>query len=249
MAKRKQSVTDQTATPFHEEHSISGALDLFINSLQIYKDLFPKLVGVHSIPFIYSIVFALVFALNGKYIFDPTSTDVFHLNPFAIAFWTTHFLISSFVTLPATYILLDNNITLKEALVKGLRNSPRYIFTVVLTLSITFLGIVALVVPGIILLVFFCTTSYVYANEGLFGLKALSRSKEYVKSHFWAVFFNLLILFIINALISWGLDSAVRPLLPSNFKDLGIELQTTLLYPFTDAYLFLLYQDLKKAHG
>jgi hypothetical protein len=63
----------------------------------------------------------------------------------------------------------------------------KYIWTVILQGLLIGLGFICLIVPGVILAVWFSQTRFVFVNENLSGMAALRRSREYVKGYWWQV--------------------------------------------------------------
>lgn len=99
-----------------------------------------------------------------------------------------------------------------------------------------FLGLILLIIPGIILAIWFSLVSYVVVIEKTGPIEALKRSKKLVESHFWAVLGRMaLILFL----------SILATTIFSKFKLVG-GIANFLLSPLWLLMNYLIYKDLAK---
>lgn len=106
-------------------------------------------------------------------------------------------------------------------------------------------GFVLGVVPAIIFAVWFSLSSFTFVVEGQRGLSALLRSKEYVQGKWWGVFWRLVIIFIFWLALSL-IILVVNFVASENIADTVSVAVSVLLWPFILAYLFVLYDALRK---
>ncbi len=107
------------------------------------------------------------------------------------------------------------------------------------TLPVAMIGLMVIgVLIGIPLAVYFAIkfhfSLYAVICEDKRGTKALSRSKELVKGHWWSVFGRVILLLIIYMILSTILRSWAPVLL------------SILFTPFSAIYCYVIYEDLKK---
>lgn len=72
--------------------------------------------------------------------------------------------------------------------------------------ALTFLGGIAFLIPGIVLMVYLIFSQFVLANEGVRGTAALVRSTELVRGKWWATFGRILLLGLAIIVIDIGFD-------------------------------------------
>lgn len=93
-------------------------------------------------------------------------------------------------------------------------------------------GFVFLLLPGLVLLIWFFASQFILYNEPHGGLSAMLRSREYVRGHFWDVSLRLLLL----VLMSWV--AGMVPLIGQ-----------LIFTPFFMIYLYQMYLELKAVKG
>lgn len=119
------------------------------------------------------------------------------------------------------------------------------------------LGILCLIIPGIILAVWYSFIFYILIEENLSGWAAMTQSKNYVSGFWWDVFVKTLVLIALSIGISlvFGLiaipvdlllglavkDAAIREIF-SQFIQNAFSL---LMTPFSLIYYYLIFKDLK----
>lgn len=101
-------------------------------------------------------------------------------------------------------------------------------------------GSLLLIVPGIVFSIWFFFCQYILADEGVGGLRALERSRQLVRGHWWAIFGRCLLLFLVMLTVS--MLTARLPVIgaPLNFAF------SLLLIPFSLSYYYQLYKDLQR---
>jgi hypothetical protein len=128
-------------------------------------------------------------------------------------------------------------LSIKEVLRLAWKKWPAYFLATLLSTFLIILGFILLIVPGIILVVWFFFIPYVVVIEKTGAVQALKRSKKLVEGHFWGVLGRLALIFLISIfvgsiLVKIGLIGPI-----ANF----------LLSPFWMVVGYLIYVDLAKA--
>ncbi|MBP9731961.1 MAG: hypothetical protein KBD29_00675 [Candidatus Magasanikbacteria bacterium] len=110
-------------------------------------------------------------------------------------------------------------------------------------------GLFLFIIPAILLGVWFSLAGFVLISEREKGLRALFKSREYVRGNWWAVFWNFIFLGLVYLFISLGLW--LLGLLPIPDIILGILnfILQILLPSLSAAYVFFVYQNLKAVKG
>lgn len=127
------------------------------------------------------------------------------------------------------------NLTFKESLTASVKKLWPFFIVTFLYYLISVLGLVLLIIPGIIFLVWFGFVQYIVVSGGVQGTKAFSESKKLVKGRFFKVFGRGLV-FTIFILLLQSLVSVV--------PFAGVYL-TSFLAPLFILPSYLLYLDLK----
>ncbi|GAI56590.1 unnamed protein product, partial [marine sediment metagenome] len=99
------------------------------------------------------------------------------------------------------------------------------------------LGFLLFILPGIIFVIWLAFSVYTVICEDKKGFKALSRSRELVKGHWWATAKRIFALMIITFPLSLGAQS---------IPYLGQFAYMILFTPFSIIYSYLIYQNLKE---
>lgn len=200
---------------------------LFKEAWKLFKRRFPVLLMISIIYnlFVLTTNFDLYFKkepLNPEEI-EYTKLFVGNLVLFIASAWSLGAYVSA---------LLDESMSATEALVAGVRLWHSYLWLLFLFTLLTMLGFVALVIPGIILLVRYIFGKFVLLCEGKKGYEALRQSAKYVEGRWFSVFGRILPAWAILALFSFFPQ-------PMNL------IIGTVFYPFFMAYQYILYLSLK----
>jgi len=120
-----------------------------------------------------------------------------------------------------------------------------YLGAAIITGLLTGLGFVLLIIPGIIIAVWFSFASFVVVNENLSPIAALKASRNYVRGKFWAVLGRWALFF----LVTMG-ASVVVNLIGTLFGETGQNVLsmvfTLFLTPFVAVYGVHFYRDVKQ---
>lgn len=131
--------------------------------------------------------------------------------------------------------VVDPAVDMREALAQGWKKTGPIIWFLSIAGFIITGGFLLLIIPGFLFLVWFAFGQYVLAAEDVRGVKALLKSRAYVRGFGGAVFFRLFIVWILSIVI--GIVPVVGPLL------------SILFAPFFMLYLNQIYQQLRGIKG
>jgi hypothetical protein len=96
-------------------------------------------------------------------------------------------------------------------------------------------GFLLLIIPGVISMVWFAFAQFILASEDERGMKALLKSKEYVRGKWFDVFLRLFVIWIMSACV--GMVPVMGPIV------------SLLFFPFVMIFIYLVYLDLKEIKG
>jgi hypothetical protein len=123
-----------------------------------------------------------------------------------------------------------------------------YFWLIILTSFLVFFWSLLFIIPGIIFVVFYSMIEYIFFFEGQRGMKALKRSKELVKGHWWAVAIRLLgfllCAYIFMEIISFPLDLVSQKDSFRNFWDVIVSVITFIFVPIGLLFSYQIYRDL-----
>ena len=103
---------------------------------------------------------------------------------------SVNFLVSLWLGVRLLYAVKDRDtkISIKEALSRGWKRILSYWWISILSGLIVMGGFLLLIVPGIILTIWFALAVYILVSEDRRGMNALFRSKQLVSGYWWGVF-------------------------------------------------------------
>lgn len=255
-----------------------GPLELLEAAFKIFKERFWQLAGISLVPFLMMAVLAvigLVFLGPGLfgYIFSKISPSLGSVSPpptgMIISFFA-YVVIAGLVMLVfqtwkqlafLAEVCSENKIGVKEAYERSKKKILSYWWISFLLFWIVGGGFFFFLIPGIIFQVWFSLTTFVFMVEGLKGMSALLKSREYVRGHWWGVAGRTFIISFVPTI----LVSILAFFVESFFKvaDLGlageilkiiyhltVNLGTTLLLPIiTTIFFYLMYRNLRQIRG
>jgi len=232
--------------PQNSEKKLIGVGELLKKTWRIYKENFWTLIKVAFIPsfLLFLIDFWRIktsypFSFNLKYI-------IFHLFiPFLLSCWLTASLI---------FVIKDRGKRIDFK--KGLKLGAKKIISLFWIYSLFFIiisaGIIFLIIPGIILWVWFCLASYVLIYEDKRGMDALLRSKDLVSGNWWSVFWRIIIISVIYFFIffihflgsNFFITESFFNFISLFFSAFILFIFTLFFFPFYTIYFALIYENL-----
>ena len=216
------------------------------SSSQLFKDAFALVkanltlfVGIALWPMIITYVAVL---------FEPAeNTGVVNTTEWAVYGVLMLLVMISSVLMSAALIMAVNNpaMGVGEAYKAALRFFWSYIGLSILMSLIIMVGFLLLIVPGIILSVWFAFASYILILENAGITDSLRRSREYVRGRWWGVFGRLILVSIVAFAITVA-GAMIFSFIPSEAISGLLETAVSLvLVPFMMAFVYLMYKDVK----
>jgi hypothetical protein len=232
----ESSLSHSGGRPPRRRANLRSIGDLLSDSWNIFKTRFPVLMGLYLLPFFLMLgvmgIFIVVSLLSRSFL----SLDI----KAAIAGGVLIGMIPAMVIMSwgmagFTYAVVDETVGFTEALSKGW--SRLWAFTWVWSLVgfIVTGTLFLLIVPGILLGIWFFFAPFVLAGEDEKGMNALLKSKEYVRGQWFPVFGRMAAV----SSISFGIG-----LIPVVGSLIGV-----IFAPFFLVYTKLVYDDLRAMKG
>lgn len=224
--------------------TLPGIRNLFKRTLAVYKEGLGTFLGIMVISLIPGLLFLvpeIVLEKSGSW-----NTFLF------IIFW----LIAAFIGFWAQVSLIfaikdrEEKIGIGESFRRGWHKIISLVWVGILVGFITMGGYMLLIVPGIIFAIWFTFSTYVLVSEDRRGMNALFRSKQLVAGYWWKVLWRFSViglLIFLFYLALFGIIIIFLSLPLANWVQSAINIIPTLfITPFSFAFGFLLYEDLKK---
>ena len=165
-------------------------------------------------------------------------------------------IVSIWVAVALLYAVYErDHINVSEALKKGGRRFFSYLWISLLSGFVVLGGFILLIIPGIILSIWFSLGLYVLVAEDRRGMNALLRSKQLVQGYWWPVFWRFLAIGLVGVGIM--LPFIIAGFLLENVENLAalglfqvLQGVASLLFSaFTIIFGFLLYENIKQVKG
>lgn len=249
--------TTLTPTPSASNHDAGKLIsisELFSKSLALSKLIFWKVITMTLLPLLAYIPMALIVALfyvtytfSGKLGSVPTIVIYVILGIVAVA----ALIVAVYAYLIAqvgVYLLLkdkDNNPKIWPTFKAAKSQAISFFETNFLTSIFIFLWTLLLVVPGIMMAIYYNFVTMIFIFEGLKNKAAMRRSKELVKGRWWSVFGRLFL---------FGFTIWLVLVLPSIFikekstadqiYSFVVDIISLAITPFSVAYSYHIYKSL-----
>lgn len=134
-----------------------------------------------------------------------------------------------------TIATVDDDLGIREALGMGWERVWRFIWVYSLFGFIVGGGFLLFLIPGMIFLIWFLFSAFVVVAEEEKGMGALLKSKEYVKSNWFAVFLRAFVIWLVS--VGLSVIPVLGPIL------------SLLFIPFMMLFIRLVYDDLRGLKG
>ena len=261
---------EQTTTKENKEKKPQGLVapgQLLKNGWGIYKKRAGELIGIMIIPSLFLMlsmaVLGLLFA--GGVAFSALRAGEVSLESLATSgtVLTTAILVLFFVLLTiitqvwgqvsllCAVSAKEEKIGIKEAFRRGWKKLRSFYWLSALMSLIIFGGFLLLIIPGIVFAIWFALGGLILVNEGVKGMTALLKSREYMRGNIGGVFVRWLIIFLIMIGIVLT-ESAFFEFskTPEWFSAIITNATSLFLFsPLLAIFSFLIYEDLKRVKG
>lgn len=228
--------------------------ELIVQSLAIYKVHFQKLITMSLLPILGYIPMVIVAALFYLQInFGPSLGSLA-----ATIIYIVLGLLAVVVLVVAVYIYLLAQIG-SYILVRDREKNPQvwptfkaarpllvsFFETNLLTSVIIMLGFLLLIVPGIIMLVYYSFVTWIFIMEGLKNKAAMRRSKELVQGNWWAIFWKIFLPTVLVSIILAIPSEFIEPKTTADSVYSAIsDIVSLIIAPFFLIYTYNLYRNL-----
>ncbi|MBX4188002.1 MAG: hypothetical protein KW793_02590 [Candidatus Doudnabacteria bacterium] len=145
----------------------------------------------------------------------------------------------------------QNLMSAQEAITMGKSQIKQYFWTSLLVGIFTVLWTFLLIVPGIIMGVYYSLSTYIVVDKNLSGMDAIRKSKEYLKGMWWQYVFSILGLggalvavYILDLMVQGALYLIIPDIAPYVYGVTSTVIKF-LLVPFPIIYMYLLYERVK----
>lgn len=221
--------------------SLPNAVELFKQSLLIYKQKLGIIMGVMAIPFLITLL---------EKIFNNTSATLTQLIPKTLLL-PILIIVPLWGQIALLYAIKDNRekISIVELYKQSWHKIYSYLKVSGWQITMTLAGLFLLIIPGIIFSVWYSLAGLILVFEELGEKDALLKSREYVKNHWVEVFGRLLFIIIISTLI-YFLPNLINAFVQVPLiSEINTFIFLMLFIPLVTIYLFLIYQNLKTIKG
>lgn len=235
--------------------SLPGATEIFSQAWTIYKQRLGTFLGILIIPILSAAAVLAIFSgslVSSIFLFfskfSLAGIGLFIL--LAILFFIINFTGQIWGQTALLYAIKDSQekIGVVESYRRGWRKIISYWWVSLLVGLITTGGFFLLVVPGIIFSIWFSLATFILIAEDLTGMKALLKSREYVRGKWGSIFWRFL---FINGLSL----VASAPIFIFSFLKIPFTEEASrfiiglFLTPLVTTYSFLIYSNLRALKG
>ncbi|PJE76070.1 hypothetical protein COV04_00880 [Candidatus Uhrbacteria bacterium CG10_big_fil_rev_8_21_14_0_10_48_11] len=234
---------------------IPGPLALLREATELYRQQFGRLIALLLVA-IFAVVIGVFIALGILAFFSVLATSTSSaLQSIGIVLSIALELVAllglavmqMWASLSVVVALNEGGSTLsiRETYRKARRFILPYFWVSVLSGLLTFGGIILLIIPGVILLLWFVFVLYIVVAENERGVNVLLASRNYVHGHWWAVAWRMLFLVLIS--IVFTIPASIVTTVfnqPGLAQAINFTLEL-LLTPLLLAYTFVLYRHLR----
>ncbi|MCB9819301.1 hypothetical protein H6789_01135 [Candidatus Nomurabacteria bacterium] len=218
-----------------------GPIQLFKNSLSIVGANFSLFLTILLIPIIVSF-FTALFAPN-----PATGVMVTYESVIYMILMVIYVIISILMSIALILAINNNSLTAKDAYTQAMTYFWKYVGLSILMTIILMVGFLLLIIPGIILSVWFAFATYVLILENGGIVDSLKKSREYVRGKWWGVFGRLIVMSIFIALLAMAI-SMITVIMPnSSIAEAVVAAFSLFLTPVAVAYMYLLYNEVKSS--
>jgi len=236
-----QSIDTATASP----KELPGVMELIRGAFKTYRAHFWTFFIISILPALVVLVGAGAGFLSVN-IFDDVvgvSFGFFVLVIFGIVAWSLSFLMAVALTYAAG---VGGEVGVWDAYKVGLVKLRPYAWLLVLTSVIVLGATFALVVPGIILSVAFAFSVFVFLFEDVRGMRALARSRAYVRGYWWAVAGRMIVFTLFVLLIAGGGGALAGFLYGEIIEEVVSSILGALVAPLSFLYIFGMYDAFRR---
>jgi hypothetical protein len=238
--------------------SLPSASDILKEALEVYKRNLATLFGVTALSILMMAAVIAIFGIGGPMLgmglifFNKAAGGI---GASALLFFVFFTVALSFIQVwmqaSLIYTVKDDQelLNIKEAYIRGASKIVSYWWISFLLGIAVAIGGIFFIIPGIIFAVWFSMAMYVLIAEGLKGTKALSKSREYVKGHWWGVLWRVIFIGVAISL-GYAIIGLIFGVFGGHFTSyIILFILGVFVEPLVIAYMFRLYTHLKELKG
>src|SRR3989339_484100 len=171
---------------------------------------------------------------------------------------TIFFLIVMYIAQIGAMIIVQKNdpqILIKDTFLLAKSKAWKFLTTSLWAGLFVFLWMLLLIIPGLVMMVYYTFIAWMVLEEGLSGKAALKRSKGLVKDYWWAVFWRIVLPAIVIGIVFGTLGAKLLPPttpgVPTPYTpgraayDFLTQIISWVITPFFVAYSYNMYKSLK----
>lgn len=223
---------------------MKGPVALLRNSIDVFLQN-PKLyVGIYLVPGILTLIFTLFTDYQNELALAmPLEATLM------VILWIVVMVAGILMGIAMIQAVMNPAMSIGDAYRSAKPFFWRYVLLSLMIGLVVLGGLILLVIPGIIFLVWFSFSYYVLIEEGISGVDAMKRSKALVSGKWFAVFGRLAVIFIAGIVVGSVfsvLTGMVDQILGVTLISIIGMLANAVVAPVSVAYLYLLYKELKQ---
>lgn len=236
--------------------------ELFKKSVAVYPTVFWKTIKMLLLPLLASIPLAIIAVLIGLVNYASPITSVANvlyiilgvLGAVAVIF----FVIVMYIAQIGAMIIVQKNdpqILIKDTFLLAKSKAWKFLTTSLWACLFIFLWMLLLIIPGLVMMVYYTFIAWAILDEGLSGRAALKRSKALVKNYWWAVFWRTIlptiVIGVVFGILGDKLLPPTTPGVPTPYTpgraayDFLTQIISWVITPFFVAYSYNMYKSLK----
>jgi hypothetical protein len=221
-----------------ESLKLSSPFRLISKSVKIFfaKEYFWKfvLISLPLIPFHIFFYFRSSFLNSIMGLFN--STYLTWINALIyVLYFTVGILLAMSGIKAVKSVVMQNSLNLKSVFSFALKNFWKFMLLNIIIFVIFYGGLILLIIPGLIFLVWFAFSTYIFVDKEIGIKKSILESRRIVKGRFWQVAWRLLVIEGV-----WGILSVLLRFIP---YEIGNYIMT-LISKMISIPIFLLYKEL-----
>jgi len=233
--------------------SMSDFVSLFEKSWEFFTCHFKKLIYLLSIPILsYLFIFMIIFSFS--FFGNRNNSKIIDFSfIFLMIFLVIFSVILAIIAKTGLYLYIKNtskNISLLDILKMAKEKFLGFIWVGFLMSILIMFWTFLFIIPGIIFTIYYSLSYWVYVYEEKNGIKALQKSKELIKNHWWEVFekyfflYGLFFLFFFGS--TWIVDGLFNNSIIRLSWNIIIQIIAFLSAPLFIVFSNFIYKDLKR---
>lgn len=214
-------------------------MQLFKDAIALVRENMALFFGIVAVPLAFSSLAAFFAPAENTGVVDPTEWGLY-----AVLF-LIGFILNIFMGIAMVKALDNRALTVKGAYSAAVPYFFKYLGASFLSGFLMLIGFILLIVPGIILSVWFAFVFFILVLENAGIVESLKRSREYVRGHWWETFGRLVTMTVVTLLVVFLISLPVAFLLGEVGSMIYEIVMNILVVPVLFAYLYFMYLDIK----